>query len=113
VIKVLQKIHRHVNNAPKRYTLANKFATVFSFFKDPNRRNSPDRSGRVSRPAAAAVVLCAVVSEPGSTEVMENLPLTSHARHPLLYTMIPSLDFRQGAQIYCIQIFLSILKPNS
>jgi hypothetical protein len=29
---------------------------------------------------------------------MENLPLTSHARHPLLYTMIPSLDFRQGSQ---------------
>jgi hypothetical protein len=33
---------------------------------------------------------------------MENLPLTSHARHPLLFTMIPSLDFRQGAQIFFI-----------
>jgi hypothetical protein len=39
---------------------------------------------------------------------MENLPLTSHARHPLLYTMIPSLDFRQGSQIF-VQVFGGML----
>jgi hypothetical protein len=79
-------------------TPGQKIPTSLSFFKDPSR-NSADRSGRERRPAG--VVLCAVVSEPGSTEVMENLPLTSHARHPLLYTMIPSLDFRQGGAQIC------------
>ncbi len=45
-------------------------------------------------PKRPAVTLCAVLSEPGSTELLENLPLTSYVRHPVLYTLHPSLDFR-------------------